>query len=144
MSRRVERLESLIKRILAEEITYRMADPRIEPMTSITRVKLSADISSAVIYVSVLADDGRRRSCVRALNGAAGKLRRLLASEMHIRQVPELRFELDDSIQRGSETLNIIDEAMRELNDRRPDASVNADGSASDENSEPNDTQEKG
>lgn len=137
MNRRVERLSSLIKRILAEEITYRMADPRIEPMTSITRVKVSPDISSATVYISVLAEAARQRSCLRALEGARGKLRNLLAKEMQIRHVPELRFELDDSIQRGNETLTIIDDVMREMEPADEDTPTEVESNQDDNSDTP-------
>lgn len=115
MTRRTDRIGSLIRSLIAEAIQMRLSDPRIAPITSITRVEVSADLSLARIFVSVLAPVPQRRLCVEALQSAAGHLRRLIGPELSVRKTPMLHFELDESVQRSIETVETIDRVMREL-----------------------------
>jgi len=100
---------------VADAIQNRLADPRIPAITSVTRVEVSEDFSLAAIYVSVLGSDAQRKLALTALRGAAGLLRRRLAPELRLRQIPRLDFRLDDSVRRSFETIMAIDKAMREL-----------------------------
>ncbi len=115
MSRRTERVGNLIRRIIAEAIQSRLSDPRIPPITSLTRVQVSDDFSTACVYVSVMAPPPQREQCLRALQSAAGLLRRQLAPELRLRKVPRLEFRLDDSVKRSFDTVQAIDRVMREL-----------------------------
>lgn len=118
MSRRTERVARLIRNILADAIQNRLNDPRIEWLTSITRVEVSEDLSVAHVYVSVMADEPRRRRSVQALQHAAGRLRTLVARDAPLRQVPALDFRLDDSVRRSFETVTRLDHLMHELDGR--------------------------
>lgn len=115
MSRRSERVASLIRSIVAEALQRHVSDPRLETLTSITRVEVSADLSVAKLYVSVMDEnEARRKLAIEALRSASGRLRRLVGEQVTLRQVPELIFRLDDSVRKGMETVRIIDETMRE------------------------------
>lgn len=118
MSRRTERVASLIRTILAGAIQSHLSDPRIEPLTSITHVEVSADLSVAYVYVSVMAEAPRRELTVRALRHASGRLRSLVAREVSLRQVPQLDFRLDESVQQSFKTVQQIDGLMEELGER--------------------------
>jgi len=136
MNRRTERIGSVIRGIVARAIQRRLNDPRIEKLTSITRVEVSADLSVARVYVSVLAPEARQKLCVQALRSAAGRLRGLVAEQVVLRQVPRLDFILDDSVQRAFRTVQAIDQAMIELGEpapwERPAAAPPADASRAD------------
>lgn len=118
MSKRTERVGSLIRAIIADAIQSRLNDPRVPPITSITRVEISADFAVARVFVSVMATDARRQLCLRALRSAAGYLRRLLGPQLSLRKTPALDFRLDDSLRRSFETVQLIDQAMEELGQR--------------------------
>lgn len=134
MSRRTERVANLVRAILAEAIQNRLNDPRIEPLTSITRVEVSADLSVAHVYVSVMAEEKRRQLSLRALRHAAGRLRTLVAHEVTLRQTPQLDFRLDESVQQSFQTVQQIDQLMEELGQRVPeDAGSRAEDSEVDE-----------
>ncbi len=109
MSRRTERVGHLIRNLLADAIRTRLSDPRIERLTSITRVEVSADLSSASVYVSIMAPEPRQKLGVEALRGAAGRLRAWLRDHVELRQVPTLHFRLDESLKRGIETVEALD-----------------------------------
>jgi len=114
VSRRTERVASLIRRILADAIRG-LNDPRIPTITSITRVEVSEDFAVAKVHVSALAPEKRRALCLAALRSAAGHLRWLLGQELTLRKLPQLEFRLDESVQRGIATVETIDRVMREL-----------------------------
>lgn len=116
MTRRLLRLSSLIRRVLAETIQYRLSDPRIAPFTSVTRVEVAADLSLATVYVSVMADGkpAAARLTLEALESAAGRLRSRLADALTVRRVPTLQFKLDESVRGAFETVQVIDALARE------------------------------
>jgi len=87
-------------------------DPRIPAITSITRVEVSPDFALAKVYVSVYAPEKKRDLCLQALRSSAGHLRYLLGQELTLRKTPTLDFRLDDSLRRGFETVQLIDEVM--------------------------------
>lgn len=115
MSRRTERIGHVVRSVVAQAIQSRLADPRIPPITSVTRVEVSEDLALAKVYVSVMAPDAKRQLAVDALQHAAGLMRRMLAPELRIRKLPALVFKLDESVRRGLDTLAVIEGAMREL-----------------------------
>ncbi len=104
-----------MRTILGEEIQYRLSDPRIPTVTSVTRVEVAQDFSVARVYVSVMGDDTQRQNCLAALDKAAGHLRWCVGRQMQIRKLPTLQFRLDESLQRSFETVEAIDRAMRDL-----------------------------
>lgn len=115
MTRRTLRGANLIRSIVAEAIAGKLADPRIAPLTSITRVEVSPDMSSAHIHVSVMADANKQKLTIQALQHAAGRLRSMVADSVSLRQAPWLTFHLDASLQKSMQTLAAIDQAMAEL-----------------------------
>lgn len=131
MSRRLERVASVIRDVVAEAIP-RMNDPRLEPLTSITRVEVSPDLSIARVNVSVLADTpARRQLSVDALRAAAGRIRLAVGEHLTTRLIPRIEFHLDESLRRGFETVQVIEHVMEGLRDQ-PMPAVDA-GQDSDE-----------
>lgn len=108
---RPERVAETIKREMAEILTNRMRDPRLGAMISVTDVEVTPDLSSARIFVSVLADEAERGKALEALNHSIGFVRHELAPRLGLREMPELRFLLDTSIQQGAR----VEELLRRL-----------------------------
>jgi len=130
-SHRPERVGNVVRQVVSEAISSRLSDPRIEPLTSVTRVEVSADLEPAKIHVSVIGDNQTGRLTVTGLNSAAGHIRRMLGDQLHLRRTPHLSFHLDDSIKRATETIRLIDEAMAELRPSPEDDSARPDDDAS-------------
>jgi ribosome-binding factor A len=118
LSRRTERLAALIRQIVAEEI-QNLNDPRVSPMTSITRVAVSEDLSTASVHVSVMGTDAQGRLTVQALQHAAGRFQQNLGRELSTRLCPRLNFQLDESLKRGFEVVQIIEQEMQRLEPSR-------------------------
>jgi ribosome-binding factor A len=117
-SRRILRINELIRDELAELLRRAIKDPGLDALISITEVKTSPDLRQARVYVSVLADEERQREVLKRLRHAAGFLRHELGPRLHLRYNPQLAFELDPSIARGARVLQIL----REISAERPPA----------------------
>lgn len=111
MSVRPERVAHLMKRQVAEILEHRMRDPRIGSMVSVTDVELTRDLSLARIFVSVLATGDERDRILGTLQSASGWFRHELGPALGLRELPELRFLIDDSIERGSR----VDAILRKI-----------------------------
>ncbi len=113
---RPERVAHLMQREVADILQNKMRDPRVAAMVSVTDVEIAHDLSFAKVFVSILAEGEERDRALRALARAAGFVRHELAPRMGLREMPEIRFLLDDSIQRGAR----VDELLRKLHDGEP------------------------
>ena len=109
-----------IRRDLAEIVRAELKDPRIG-LCSFTEVKLSRDISHAVVYCSVL-DESAQQETIELLNRASGFLRSKVASRLMSRTVPALKFVLDDSGIRGAAMDDLINKALRSDSEREQHA----------------------
>lgn len=117
-SNRRRRVAELLKRELAVLIQQELDDPRFHGVT-ITAVEVSADLSSARIYFTTLAEDEAVAQSAAALNKAAGFLRRALMSRVVLRGVPQLKFRFDESVKKGMALAGLIERAMAEDSERK-------------------------
>lgn len=107
-----KRVESLIHREIAGLIHLRkIKDPRVDSLTTITRVSASRDFKYAKVYVSYYGTPQARRECVDALNHAAGFVQMELGARLRLRFVPRLTFIEDASLEQGFR----ITQKLREL-----------------------------
>ena len=119
MSRRTERLASLIRTTVGEAVLAKLSDPRIDPArTSITRVEIPEDLLTAKVFVSVIGSGSDQRNAVRALQHAAGRLQELIADRVRLRHTPRLSFEFDAQFQQTQQTLDLIQQAMKEIREK--------------------------
>ena len=105
---KINRLTSDIK-IALSELLREVKDPRVSRLLSIVKVDVSGDLSYATVYVSAIEGMEKTVESVKALNGAAGYLRRELGARCKMRKVPELRFIADDSINISANISKIIE-----------------------------------
>jgi ribosome-binding factor A len=106
---RPERIGHLIQREIAEILEREIRDPRLQGhVLSVTDVVVTEDLSFARVFVSVLEEGPVRTAALEALQSAAGYVRRLLAPRLGLREVPELRFVLDTSIEKGTRVEDIL------------------------------------
>lgn len=110
MSRRTERMASLIQTELGELTLKKLKDPRIGFVT-VTGVEVTPDLKLAKVYYSVMGDKGKRGGTQRALEHSAGFLQREIAVALKLRYTPKLSFHLDESLDRGMQ----IEQILRKL-----------------------------
>jgi len=114
MSRRTERLGSTIQQEIAIMIQRDLNDPRLLPMTSVTRVKVSEDLSIAEVYVTVMGTPGQQTAALNALKHSAGMMRTRLTKDLSLRQAPFLKFHLDEDLKKELEVMELLDQVARE------------------------------
>lgn len=108
---RTLRINSQLQRELSELIRDELTDPRIGKLT-VTDVVVAADVRNAKVSVSHLGSDEELKQAVKALNGAAGRLRHLLVDRMRIRHVPTLHFTADMALREADRVGGLIREAI--------------------------------
>jgi ribosome-binding factor A len=108
---RSQRMAEQIRRELAEIVRDELNDPRMG-LCSFTAVKLSRDLSNAVVYCTVL-DKSLCEETIETLNHASGFIRSQIASRIRARTVPVLKFVNDDSAERGEAMDELIRKAIR-------------------------------
>ena len=113
--RRVERVAALIRRETSELLINGIRDERVhQGMVSITGVEVSGDLQHCKIFVSVLADASAREEVMDGLQAASGYLRGELGRRLQMRRAPEVVFQLDRGLEKGTSVLNLLGELERE------------------------------
>ena len=107
------RINAEVQHELANLIREGIKDPRIHPMTSVTSVEVAPDLKTCRAYISVLGDEEEKRNTLQGLKNAEGYIRRQLAKTINLRNTPEIRFILDESIEYGVAMSKLIDEVSK-------------------------------
>ena len=113
---RSRRVGEQIQRELAELVQRDLKDPRLG-MVTISAVELSRDMGVAKVFFTVFGEGHDAKQTLEALKHAYGFLRRELGHRMRLRTVPELRFQYDHSIEKGSQLSALINKAVAEDKD---------------------------
>ena len=108
MSERTARLDELLREEISAIIGREIADPRIGFVT-VTSVDVAPDLAHATVWVSVIGDAQSRRASVRALGRAMPFVRHRLGA-LRLKRIPELHVREDDTAERGTRLLHILDE----------------------------------
>ena len=108
MGYRVQRVEKIIERELASIIFSEVHNELIK-FVSITKVALNKDMSVAMVWYTVLGNDGGIEATKKALEQAKGFLRSELAHRLDLRKTPELRFKYDESLAYGNHISEVIE-----------------------------------
>jgi len=131
MSRRHERLASIIQREVSMIIMREIADPRIGPIyPTVNSVKISDDLAYADIFVSIMGTPGQRTAAFAALKGSAGMIRTKLSKAVEIRQIPAVRFHIDEGAIKEIEMLALlrkIEDERLESEKNKPESSTNTE-----------------
>ena len=110
---RTERVSDAVQKELASLIRQHVRDPRVG-MLSVTDVNVTRDLAIAKVYVAFVGERSQKQieQGLEALNGAAGYLRKLLASNIALRATPKLSFFYDETGQRSQHLDALIDLAI--------------------------------
>ena len=95
------RINMEVQRELANIIRGGIKDPRISPMTTVVAVEVAPDLKTAKAYISVLGDKEAQENTLKGLKSAEGYIRRELARSVNLRNTPEIKFVVDQSIEYG-------------------------------------------
>ena len=114
MSRRTERLASTIKQELAMMIMRDLQDPRLVGMPSITRVKVTDDLSIADVFVTIMGTAGQQTAALNALKHSAGLMRTRLTKALTLRVAPFIKFHIDEDLKKELEVLDLLRKVSEE------------------------------
>ena len=108
MTHRIERVNNLIRQEISELLQRQIKDPRLSSFVAITDVSTSHDLKYAKVFVSCISGKEEKQEILSVLAGASGFFRNELARRLKLRRIPELSFQWDDSIERGTRLLKLI------------------------------------
>ncbi len=114
MSLRNERVRKTLMKEIADIIQKDVRDPRISGVISITDIELAHDNSFAKVYFSVFTtNDEAKKQTIEALEENVSKIRYEVGKRVRLRLTPELRFIPDDSLERGTRVMDLIDKVSK-------------------------------
>lgn len=109
---RHERLEQDVKIALSDIILREVKNISVTGLISVTDVKITPDQKYAKVYISIFGKQNKQK-VIDALRRASGFIRSLLGKRVRMRNIPELNFVIDDSMEYGCHMDKLIDEVMK-------------------------------
>ena len=104
-----------VQRELSNIIRGGIKDPRVAPMTSVVAVEVAPDLKTCKAYISVFGDEKAQEDTVKGLQSAEGFIRRELARKLNMRNTPEIKFVMDQSIAYGVAMSKKIDDITKDM-----------------------------
>jgi ribosome-binding factor A len=126
LSHRTERVAEQLREEVSQILQTEVADPGVGLVT-VTRVKVTPDLSLARVYWSLLGDAAERKKTAAALKRAAPFVRHLLAKRLTLRRVPEVQFLFDEGLAAHARVEEILHELHEEAAARAATAAADAD-----------------
>ena len=122
-TRRQEKVARIVKEAVSDAITHHLNDPRISGFISVTRVEMTADLRNANVYLSIFgSDQAGQNKAFSAITHAKSRIQSLLADTVQSKFCPVLHFYMDEKFKKTLETLNLIDQAVKDLPDEDSDS----------------------
>ncbi len=112
-NRRHDRVRELIKRA-AGEVNRRMFPVQETGIVSVTDVGISNDLRSAVVFLSIFSPENMKQKAFHMICEKAKLIQMQIAHDVVLKYTPQIRFELDDSIDRGNRVLEILEQLEKE------------------------------
>ena len=117
--RRVERVAALIRKETSELLINGIRDERVhQGMVSITEVEVSGDLQHCKIFVSIFGEQNTRSEVLEGLKAASGFLRGELGRRLQMRRAPEVVFQLDRGLEKGTSVLGLLNRLEDERQER--------------------------
>lgn len=122
---RMRRVNGALREVLSARIAAGLKDPRIG-FATVTAVDTSPDLRHARVYVSVLGDDEERAETLAGLESSRGYLQAAIGSELRLKRTPMLRFEHDETLERGVRISRLLDELVDDDGEEEDDGGEEA------------------
>lgn len=116
MSIRAEKVASTIKRELAEPIS-RIGTEKFKGLITLTTVKMTPDLQIAKLFISVFGSNISVGDAIEELENSSSELKQFIAKNLRLRYVPELKFYLDDTLDKMEHIQDLLDSVKTENND---------------------------
>jgi ribosome-binding factor A len=121
-TKRVERLNSLLKEVISEVVRDDVRDPRLGSLITVTGVNITKDLEHAKVLISVIGTPEEKKKSIEALQSAAGFIAVLASKKVVMRYFPSLTFKLDDSVDKYIAINDILGKIHEEQKSRSPEA----------------------
>ena len=108
------RINGEVQKELSNIIRGGIKDPRIHPLASVVAVEVAPDLKTCKAWISVLGDEKAQADTLEGLKSAEGYIRRQLAHTVNLRNTPQIRFILDQSIEYGVHMSKLIDDVVED------------------------------
>lgn len=106
---RLERVNSLLKRVIAESMFSVMQGDTVQPgLITVTGVSCGKDLHDATVRVSVFGDDALKETAIQHLKHNAKRFQQEINRQVKMKFIPRLTFQLDLSLEKGDEVLAIL------------------------------------
>jgi ribosome-binding factor A len=116
---RTDRLNSLLKEVISEVIHRDVRNPHLNEFVSITRVSITKDLHHAKVYVSIIGTEMQKKETIEALESAAGFIAVRASKKVVMHYFPELKFILDDSVDKHMRIQQLLGEISAEKEARK-------------------------
>jgi ribosome-binding factor A len=113
LTHRVERIQEQVREEVSQILATEVRDPGVGLVT-VTRAKVTADLSLARVYWTIMGDAAERKKTAKALERVSGFVRHLLAERLTLRRSPEVKFQFDESVAAQDRIEQIIQEIHAE------------------------------
>jgi ribosome-binding factor A len=132
MSRRIERINSLLREVISEVIQREVKNPHVSALITITGVETTKDLHHAKVFVSIIGTPDQRKETLEALQSARGFIAVAASKKVVLRYFPEIQFKLDDGAEHQARIEEILakirksddsSEAEFEISESEPDMS---------------------
>ena len=115
-TRRQEKVARIVKEAVSDAIAHHLNDPRIEGFVSVTKVDMAPDLRAGDVYLSIFGQNSASQNkTFAAIEHARRRITSLLARRLQSKFCPVLRFHRDEAFKKTLETMNLIDQAVDEL-----------------------------
>lgn len=115
MTRRIERVNSLLVEVIAEVVMREVKDPRIPGLITITRVETSPDLRQAKVFFSIIGSEKEKKTALQVLQEAAGFISLTASKKVVLRFFPQLTFKIDDTLEKHQR----IDDLLKKIDDEK-------------------------
>lgn len=116
-NKRISRISEEVKKVVSELIYNGLKDPRVNSLTTVTKVEVTRDLRYAKIYVSVFGDKEEKENTIKGLESAKGFIRKEISNKVDLRYTPEPIFVLDESIEHGIYMSKLIKDVNKDSKD---------------------------
>lgn len=115
---RIDRLNSLLKEVISDVIRKSVKNPNLPPLITVTSVDITGDLRHAQVFISVIGDETTKKKAIDALTSAAGFIATQASKQVVIRYFPELKFCIDDSVEKQNRIDSLITKIQAERDAR--------------------------
>ena len=109
MTARTDRIDELLRQEIGVIIAREIADPRVG-FATVTSVETTPDLRHAKVFVSVIGQAADRKATLSALGRAMPFIQHELGKRLRIKRIPQFHLELDDTLERGTRVLHLLNE----------------------------------